>query len=158
MKGNQFSQSSVRSRISLSLLVLGVAILSSTTALGFTLSLDVQGKPKKLSNGTQPANVAIPNFRFGDKIETSLSAGWYTIEAFLTDGTPLPSSSRHWVVEVAIEGAAAVQAAVARRRLFRAIDTLLDVLDAFADVAVQTLDQFQQQGGWRGRSRALFDR
>ena len=35
--------------------------------------------------------LAIPDFRFGDKVETSLSAGWYTIEVYLTDGTPLPS-------------------------------------------------------------------
>jgi hypothetical protein len=38
-------------------------------------------------NGT----LTIPNFRFGDKVETSLAAGWYTITVFLTDGTPLPS-------------------------------------------------------------------
>jgi len=36
-------------------------------------------------------NLAISNFRFGDKVETSLAAGWYTITVFLTDGTPLPS-------------------------------------------------------------------
>ena len=36
-------------------------------------------------------SLAIPDFRFGEKIETSLSAGWYTITVFLTDGTPLPS-------------------------------------------------------------------
>jgi len=35
--------------------------------------------------------LAIPDFRFGDKIETTLSSGWYTIEVYLTDGTPLPS-------------------------------------------------------------------
>jgi len=35
--------------------------------------------------------LAIPNFRFGDKVETSLSSGWHKIEVFLTDGTPLPS-------------------------------------------------------------------
>lgn len=35
--------------------------------------------------------LTIPSFRFGDKIETSLAAGWYTITVFLTDGTPLPS-------------------------------------------------------------------
>ena len=35
--------------------------------------------------------LAIPDFRFGDKVETSLAAGWYTIEVFLTDGTPLPT-------------------------------------------------------------------
>jgi hypothetical protein len=35
--------------------------------------------------------LAIPNFRFGEKVETSLAAGWYTITVFLTDGTPLPS-------------------------------------------------------------------
>jgi hypothetical protein len=35
--------------------------------------------------------LTIPNFRFGDKVETSLAAGWYTITVFLTDGTPLPS-------------------------------------------------------------------
>ena len=35
--------------------------------------------------------LAIPNFRFGDTVETSLAAGWYTITVFLTDGTPLPS-------------------------------------------------------------------
>jgi CRISPR/Cas system-associated exonuclease Cas4 (RecB family) len=36
-------------------------------------------------------SLAIPDFRFGEKVETSLSAGWYTITVFLTDGTPLPS-------------------------------------------------------------------
>jgi hypothetical protein len=36
-------------------------------------------------------NLAIPDFRFGDQVETSLAAGWYTITVFLTDGTPLPS-------------------------------------------------------------------
>jgi len=35
--------------------------------------------------------LAIPDFRFGEKVETSLAAGWYTITVFLTDGTPLPS-------------------------------------------------------------------
>jgi hypothetical protein len=35
--------------------------------------------------------LAIPDFRFGDRVETSLAAGWYTIEVFLTDGTPLPT-------------------------------------------------------------------
>jgi hypothetical protein len=34
---------------------------------------------------------AISNFTFGEKVETSLPAGWYTITVFLTDGTPLPS-------------------------------------------------------------------
>ena len=36
-------------------------------------------------------NLAISNFTFGEKISTSLPAGWYTITVFLTDGTPLPS-------------------------------------------------------------------
>ena len=36
-------------------------------------------------------SLAIPDFRFGEKVETSLAAGWYTITVFLTDGTPLPS-------------------------------------------------------------------
>ena len=36
-------------------------------------------------------SLAIPDFRFGEKVETSLSAGWYKITVFLTDGTPLPS-------------------------------------------------------------------
>jgi hypothetical protein len=36
-------------------------------------------------------SLAIPNFRLGEKVETSLAAGWYTITVFLTDGTPLPS-------------------------------------------------------------------
>jgi hypothetical protein len=35
--------------------------------------------------------LTIPNFRFGESIETELPAGWYTITVFLTDGTPLPS-------------------------------------------------------------------
>jgi len=35
--------------------------------------------------------LTIPDFRFGEKVETSLSAGWYKITVFLTDGTPLPS-------------------------------------------------------------------
>ena len=36
-------------------------------------------------------SLAIPDFRFGEMVETSLAAGWYTITVFLTDGTPLPS-------------------------------------------------------------------
>lgn len=36
-------------------------------------------------------NLAIEDFQFGESISTSLSAGWYTITVFLTDGTPLPS-------------------------------------------------------------------
>jgi hypothetical protein len=36
-------------------------------------------------------SLAIPDFRFGEKIETKLAAGWYTITVFLADGTPLPS-------------------------------------------------------------------
>jgi hypothetical protein len=36
-------------------------------------------------------NLAIPDFRFGEKVQTSLPAGWHTITVFLTDGTPLPS-------------------------------------------------------------------
>jgi hypothetical protein len=35
--------------------------------------------------------LAIPNFRFGDKISTTLPAGTYTINVTLLDGTPLPS-------------------------------------------------------------------
>ncbi|UCF26614.1 MAG: DUF4397 domain-containing protein [Chloroflexota bacterium] len=35
--------------------------------------------------------LAIPDFRFGDKISTTLPAGSYTIEVTLLDGTPLPS-------------------------------------------------------------------
>jgi len=35
--------------------------------------------------------LAIPDFRFGEKISTSLRAGTYTIAVSLTDGTPLPS-------------------------------------------------------------------
>jgi hypothetical protein len=57
-----------------------------------------------LINGNQlgvdkdlPVNVyvnnklAIPDFRFGEKISTSLPAGTYTITVTLLDGTPLPS-------------------------------------------------------------------
>ena len=36
-------------------------------------------------------NLAIPGFEFGDKIQTSLRAGTYTITVTLADGTPLPS-------------------------------------------------------------------
>jgi hypothetical protein len=35
--------------------------------------------------------LAIPDFRFGDKISTTLPAGTYTIDVTLLDGTPLPS-------------------------------------------------------------------
>jgi len=35
--------------------------------------------------------LALPNFRFGDKISTTLPAGTYTIDVTLLDGTPLPS-------------------------------------------------------------------
>ena len=36
-------------------------------------------------------NLAIPYFTFGERISTTLPAGWYTISVYLTDGTPLPS-------------------------------------------------------------------
>jgi hypothetical protein len=35
--------------------------------------------------------LAIPDFRFGDSVSTSLRAGTYTIAVTLADGTPLPS-------------------------------------------------------------------
>jgi hypothetical protein len=35
--------------------------------------------------------LTIPTFTFGERVSTSLPAGWYTITVFLTDGTPLPS-------------------------------------------------------------------
>jgi len=35
--------------------------------------------------------LAIPDFRFGDSVSTSLQAGTYTIAVTLADGTPLPS-------------------------------------------------------------------
>ena len=35
--------------------------------------------------------LAIPDFRFGDRVETSLPRGTYTIAVTLADGTPLPS-------------------------------------------------------------------
>jgi hypothetical protein len=59
MKGNSCSATSVRSRISLLFLVLGMVILFSSTALAFTVSLNVQGKPK-VGNGTS----AIGNYRW----------------------------------------------------------------------------------------------
>ena len=59
MKGNSCSATTVRSRISLLFLVLGMVILFSSTALAFTVSLNVQGKPK-VGNGTS----AIGNYRW----------------------------------------------------------------------------------------------
>jgi FtsP/CotA-like multicopper oxidase with cupredoxin domain len=41
-----------------------MGLLFSSTALGFTVNLNVQGMPKKLADGTQPANVAIGNYRW----------------------------------------------------------------------------------------------
>ncbi|UCD97592.1 MAG: DUF4397 domain-containing protein [Chloroflexota bacterium] len=35
--------------------------------------------------------LTIPTFTFGERISTSLPAGWYTITVYLKDGTPLPS-------------------------------------------------------------------
>jgi hypothetical protein len=35
--------------------------------------------------------LAIPDFRFGDRVEASLRGGTYTISVTLADGTPLPS-------------------------------------------------------------------
>jgi large repetitive protein len=64
MKGNLCSATYVRSRLSLLFLVLGISLLFSTTALAFTVSLNVQGMPKKLPDGSQPANVPIANFRW----------------------------------------------------------------------------------------------
>ena len=64
MKGHSCSATSVRSRLSLLFLVLGISFLFSTTALAFTASLNVQGMPKKLPDGSQPANVPIANFRW----------------------------------------------------------------------------------------------
>ena len=53
MKGNCCSATSVRSRLSLLLLVLGIGLIFSTTALGFTVNLDVQGMPKKTGGLTR---------------------------------------------------------------------------------------------------------
>jgi hypothetical protein len=36
-------------------------------------------------------SLAISGFEYGDKVETSLRAGSYTITVTLADGTPLPS-------------------------------------------------------------------
>jgi len=81
--------------------LLFVTAFSAPTA---SASSDFNIKVTHLINGNDlgldrdlPVNVyingslAIPDFRFGEKVETSLSAGWYTITVFLTDGTPLPS-------------------------------------------------------------------
>ena len=54
---------------------------------GNDLGLDRQLPVDVYINGS----LAISGFTFGEKVETSLSAGWYTITVFLTDGTPLPS-------------------------------------------------------------------
>jgi hypothetical protein len=54
---------------------------------GNDLGLDRELPVNVYVNGS----LAIPDFTFGEKVETSLSAGWYTITVFLTDGTPLPS-------------------------------------------------------------------
>jgi len=54
---------------------------------GNDLGLDRQLPVDVYINGS----LAIPGFTFGERVETSLSAGWYTITVFLTDGTPLPS-------------------------------------------------------------------
>ena len=51
--------------------------------LGFSKSLPVN----VFING----NLAIPDFRYGDVVDTSLRAGTYTITVALPDGTPLPS-------------------------------------------------------------------
>jgi hypothetical protein len=56
----------------------------------------INGKQLDL-NKELPVNVyinnqlAIPDFRFGEKISTTLPAGTYTINVTLLDGTPLPS-------------------------------------------------------------------
>jgi hypothetical protein len=50
------------------------------------------GLPKALPvNVYINGNMAISGFEYGDKIETSLRAGSYTITVTLADGTPLPS-------------------------------------------------------------------
>jgi hypothetical protein len=54
---------------------------------GKQLDLDKDLPVKVYING----GLAIPDFRFGDKISTTLPAGTYTIEVALLDGTPLPS-------------------------------------------------------------------
>ena len=59
MKGNSCSATTVRSRLSLLFLVLGMVLLFSSTALALTVSLNVQGKPK-VGNGTS----AIGNYRW----------------------------------------------------------------------------------------------
>ena len=46
------------------ILLLGLGLIVGQSAFGFTVSLTVQGKPKQVANGTQPANVPIGNFRW----------------------------------------------------------------------------------------------
>jgi hypothetical protein len=54
---------------------------------GKDLGLDKELPVNVFVNGA----LAIPDFQFGEKISTSLSAGWYTITVQLLDGTPLSS-------------------------------------------------------------------
>jgi hypothetical protein len=54
---------------------------------GSDLGLDKELPVKVFING----GLAIDDFRFGESVSTSLSAGTYTINVTLMDGTPLPS-------------------------------------------------------------------
>lgn len=54
---------------------------------GNKLNLDKELPVNVYING----QLALPGFTFGEKISTTLPAGWYTITVFLMDGTPLPS-------------------------------------------------------------------
>ena len=74
----------------------GTQPVAASSNFNLEVSHNINGKDLGLDKAL-PVDVyvngalTIPNFRFGDKVETSLAAGWYTIEVFLTDGTPLPS-------------------------------------------------------------------
>lgn len=86
--------------------ILGVMLLVSAfnAPQAFASSGEFNLNVAHLINGNQlaidkdlPVNVyinnklAIPDFRFGEKISTTLPAGTYTINVTLLDGTPLPS-------------------------------------------------------------------
>jgi hypothetical protein len=87
-------------------LVLASAFFAPQAQAAGTFNLTV----KHLINGADlgldkelPVNVfvngalAIPDFRYGETVETALPAGNYYITVQLTDGTPLPSMDLGWI-------------------------------------------------------------
>jgi hypothetical protein len=83
--------------LALTLIFSATPALAATEYFNLTVFHGINGRALGLEDRDLPVNVfingalAIPDFRFGEKVETSLPAGDYTVSVYLLDGTLIES-------------------------------------------------------------------